>query len=78
MEIQTTYRIPEHFACAIINDDYSGLSDDDEKHLNEWLKRVKPGWACAPDGEPFFAHGHALNANEGADCYDIAFIKPAQ
>ena len=29
--------IEECFICAIEYDDYSGLSDEEEKHLDEWL-----------------------------------------
>ena len=29
--------IAECFVCAIEYDDYSGLSDEEEKHLVEWL-----------------------------------------
>lgn len=72
---RNTYRLPAGYAIALINNDYSGLSDADEKELIEWIERVKPGHATVPDGEPFFAHGHALNANQGADCYDIIFLK---
>jgi hypothetical protein len=31
------YTIAEHFAAAIINDDYSGLDDSEESNLREWL-----------------------------------------
>lgn len=70
-----TYRIPANYAVALINDDYSGLSTEDETELNEWIERVQPGHATPPDGEPFFAHGHDINRNQGADCYDVVFIK---
>lgn len=70
-----TYRIPANYASALINDDYSGLSDEDETELNEWIERVQPGHATCPDGEPFFAHGHDINRSQGANCYDVVFIK---
>lgn len=70
-----TYRLPAAYACALINDDYSGLNDEDEKELNEWLDRIQPGYATMPDGEPFLAHGHDINRNQGADCLDFIFIK---
>lgn len=72
---QQTYRIPAHYICALVNDDWSGLSEEDEKELNEWLQRENPGYCCYPDGEPFFTHGHDINRNQGADCYDVVFIK---
>jgi hypothetical protein len=73
--LQQTYRLPSHFASALINDDWSGLNERDARDLKNWLKRVQPGHATAPDGEPFFAHGHAMNKNEGADCLDFIFLQ---
>ncbi len=70
---QNTYRIPAHFVVALINDDYSALSDQDEIELNTWLKNVNPGHATCPDGEPFFSHNNDIN-NLGSDCYDVVFI----
>jgi len=70
---QTTYRIPSHYLVALINDDYTGLTDEDEKELNEWLERVQPGHATCPDGEPFFAYRNDINSL-GDDCYDVIFI----
>ena len=72
---QNTYRIPAHYVCALVNDDWSGLSDEDEKELKEWLETTEPGSATCPDGETFFAHGNDINRNIGADCYDVIFIK---
>lgn len=31
------YTIGAHFASALINDDYSGLDDDESLALNKWL-----------------------------------------
>jgi hypothetical protein len=31
------YIVADHWGSAIINGDYSGLSDDEEIQLNEWL-----------------------------------------
>ena len=72
---QNTYRIPVHYVVALVNGDYSGLDDNEEKELNDWLERIQPGHCCCPDGESFFAHGHDINRNQGADCYDVVFIK---
>ncbi len=75
MANNTTYRIPAHYTCALVNNDYSALPDEDIKELDEWMERVLPGWATCPDGEPFFCHGNDINPNQGGDCYDIIFIK---
>ncbi len=41
MDIVTTY---SHFVSAIINDDYSGLSDRDEKELEDFYRYVFATW----------------------------------
>ena len=33
------YRIGKHFLSALIYDDYTGLSDDEEKALNDWIDK---------------------------------------
>jgi len=46
------YDIGVHFLSAMINNDYSGLEDDEEKQLNDFLDGlpVKNGvWDCADD-----------------------------
>lgn len=70
---RNTYRIPAHYVSALVNDDYSGLSDADEIELNTWLKNVNPGYATCPDDEPFFSHNNDIN-NFGDNCYDVVFI----
>lgn len=51
---QVEYTIGEHFLSAIINDDYTGLSDNEERELNEWLEgvnRPEAHWDCDSDTE---------------------------
>lgn len=31
------YKLPEHWACALFYGDYSGLDDDDQRALEDWL-----------------------------------------
>lgn len=35
------YRLPVYWAHALINDDYTGLLDDEEQEIRNFLKRVK-------------------------------------
>lgn len=74
METLTTYRIPAYYACALVNDDWTGLTDGDEKELRDWLEREQPGYCCSPDDNAYFAHTNDIN-KLGSDCYDITFIK---
>ena len=45
MKETKTYRISTSYLTAIINDDYSGLTDDEEKLINEFLNDLEiPGY----------------------------------
>ena len=64
----TVYQVGEHFLSAIINGDYSGLSDTDEGALDNWIGAETEGmknhhWACVPE------HG-----SEFSDC-DVTGLK---
>ncbi len=42
--IQTeTYILPAYWASALINDDYSGMNDEEIAILNTWYDKIKPG-----------------------------------
>lgn len=43
LEIIAEYDVCTHYLSAIINGDYSGLEDNDEKDLNEFLDRLPKG-----------------------------------
>lgn len=52
------YRIAEHFLPAIINDDYSGLNDEEINLLNRFLSEANnldcATWNIDFDSEPHF------------------------
>ena len=50
----TTYTLPAHWASALINDDRTGLEDEDERELDSWLAWAKPGHCVDVTGEPEF------------------------
>lgn len=70
-----TYTLPEHWACALINDDATGLSDDEHEQLNEWLQDYKPGSCLGVSDSPEFRHHHdATDAGVLAcDCLTFTF-----
>jgi hypothetical protein len=35
------YRLPVYWACALINGDYTGLSDEEEREINNFLKQAE-------------------------------------
>lgn len=50
------YTIGAHFLPALINDDYSGLYDDEQPILDEWLESNSmrgSHWAVEDDSERF-------------------------
>lgn len=58
-----TYILPAHFASALVNDDRSGLSDEDEKELDEWLEKTQPGYCMMiKDGDAWFSWHNDMNS----------------
>jgi hypothetical protein len=70
-----TYILPSYWASALINGDYSGMEDGEEKILNEWIKRVKPGYCVGCSEESWFQWGHDANRNQGSDVLEYIFHK---
>ena len=48
---------PEWAASALINDDWSGLDDDDRETLEAWIAYAVPegAYVVADQGEPYFS-----------------------
>lgn len=44
------YRLPVYWACALINDDYSGLSEEEIREINAFLRNAE-GYAVDVDWE---------------------------
>lgn len=38
---QIRYLLPTYWACALINDDYTGLTDEEEKEIEDFLKTAQ-------------------------------------
>lgn len=36
-----TYLLPVYWDCALVNDDYTGLSDEEEKQINDFLETAE-------------------------------------
>lgn len=67
-----TFCISEHFLCALINNDESGLEDNDIKFLNNFLEKNKLGHAiCPSDCETDFRK--CVITNLYSSCLDIEF-----
>lgn len=72
-----TYTLPARWASALINDDWSGLEQDDAEHLRRWLGAERPGQCLACTDQPFFSHRHdAWSVSPLADeCLEFSFGK---
>lgn len=68
-----TYILPSYWAPALINGDYSGLTDEESAELDQWLTDQPEGWAVGVSEETFFSCSNDAN-NLGADCAEFTFI----
>lgn len=71
-----TYLLPEFWASALINDDSSGLEDEDIELMNKWFAEENPGYCFDCNGEPEFAKFHdASNYVLACNCLAYRFLK---
>jgi hypothetical protein len=80
MEFETfEFRLSGHWASAIINGDYSGLSDDEAEQLNSWINNNTPGGGHF-DGfsEDDDSLGFCRDNVSGlmADCFRVRYLQP--
>ena len=68
------YRLPVYQAGALVNGDYTGLSDEEEQEINNFLKQTD-GYPVSVEWETegFYSHNDA-NSIAG-DCADFIFHK---
>lgn len=68
------YRLPAYWDCALINGDYTGLSDEEEKEINNFLKQAE-GYPVDVDWETegFYRCNDANNI--AGNCADFIFHK---
>ena len=56
-QIETeTYILPAYWASALINNDWSGMDDQEEQELNNWLEQVKPGSCVGCSDYGYFSY----------------------
>jgi hypothetical protein len=70
-----SYVIPTHFVCAIVNDDYSGLDDNEHLIIIQFIKDLGEKYIfTAPcDGEEYFTRCHDLREYGvlACDCIEV-------
>ena len=76
MELIGTYKIPAFAICAIEYNDYSGLNDDDEKAIKNFLDSFSGGfiadWSQNIDN-PYFSAYNDIFGFIGCDVIDVNF-----
>ena len=77
MEFIGTYKIPTYAICAIEYWDFSGLNDDDEEIIKDFISRNFPnGFIADYKGieNPYFCAFPSFGI--AADCIDVDFYLP--
>jgi hypothetical protein len=70
------YKLPQYWASALINGDYSGIDDDEELQIKEFLASVPQGFYCVEcSEESSFSYYNDSNTNYGCDVSEYTFIK---
>jgi len=70
-----TYTLPDFWAPALINGDYSGMSPEDDDALDAWLQDNEPG-ACVSveDDSAFYWVHDASRYVLACNCSTYTFI----
>lgn len=73
---QLTYTLPSFWAVYLINDDASGMADDEIKAIDDWMDATKLPAPSDCSEEPDFVHWH--DARDvypyAADCLTYTFL----
>jgi hypothetical protein len=71
-----TYTLPAFWACALINDDASGLNDEEEEALQAWCDSEAVGACVGVSDSEFFAPWHdAIAFALPCGCLEFTFFK---
>ena len=75
-----TFILPSHWASALINGDFSGLSGTETECLYAWLRIEQPGICLWCEDEPFFIRCHDAYGvvPQAALCVKYTFQQPNQ
>ena len=66
---RTIEKIPTYALCALINDDWTGLDDEDINNIKYWRTKNNIAVICPVNDEEFFTHYPAFGlACDVLDC----------
>jgi hypothetical protein len=68
-----TYLLPVYWACALINDDYTGLSEEEERQIKDFLQ-ISEGRPASVnfETEGFYRHNDA--GTLPGNCAEFIFL----
>lgn len=69
------YRLPVYWTCALINGDYTGLSDEEEMGINNFLKRTEGSPVDVDWGTQGFYRCNDAGTPPPGECADFIFHK---
>lgn len=68
------YIIPSNYVCPIINDDWSGLNDQEEQELIEFLESLPPGYFTLGESvESYFSTSNDVDGTAG-EVMNLIFV----
>lgn len=68
-----TYLLPVYWACALINDDYSALTEEEEKQIEDFLETAEGRPVSADfETEGFYRHNDA--GTLPGNCIEFIFL----
>lgn len=74
MAFPVTYLLPIYWACALINDDYTGLTETETQQIHDFLKTVQ-GHPVSVDFERVGFYRHNDAGTLPGECADFIFLK---
>ena len=80
-----TFKLPDFWGSALVNGDYSGLDDDDEKELdafiNYWNQHLYMNTAYVPSDDNAVIESHFMKDHDASsfgvlacDCWEYQFV----
>ncbi|RHH14454.1 hypothetical protein DW228_06535 [Bacteroides fragilis] len=72
--IKTIYRLPAHWACPLINDDYSGTDDIEKEEIRKFMEKAEGRPVSVDFTTEGFSHYNDAGTLPG-NCADFIFIK---
>lgn len=75
MQMKTDYKVTigQHFLCALVNNDYSGMTEEDAEQLNDFLKRNNYGHVICPFDIPESDFRRCEISGLKDNCVDVEF-----